>query len=64
MDEFSSKTVSEVSQIFANKGKWRIAHYTDDADSVIHAERALRYLSKILESGFNTRSRYLKLKGH
>ena len=30
----------------------------DDAgiDPVIHAERALRYLSKILESGFNTRS--------
>lgn len=25
-------------------------------DPVIHAERALRYLSKILESGFNTRS--------
>ena len=27
-----------------------------DEDSVIHAERALRYSSKILESGFNTRS--------
>ena len=27
-----------------------------DVDSVIHTERALRYLSKILESGFNPRS--------